>query len=661
MEKTRLELRDFMRYAYLSQIAYAPDGRHATFVVQRAKEDGEGYLADLYVMETGSRAVRRLTSAGDCRSFIWLNEREILFPSAREKKDKERIAGGEPLTVLQRIAVDGGEAEEALRLPLKVTAMQLLGDGRLAVIANTDLRMGDYHAMDEAERKAAMERVQAEKDYKVLEEIPFWFNGKGFIDGKRGRLMIVSMDGEITPVSGPRMQVEQIAVDGSRVLYSGKVFEGKSPRTSMLCQYDAATGEDAMLIPGDLLRVGQIGWWRGEPVFFGSPMDRHGANQNPALYAVRGGEVVQLFLRDESPGSNVGSDCRLGGGKSVIFADDGLYYTVACRQDTKLLRVEKDGTAAALIEGWGSVDCFDVHEGKILAVAMRGLRLQELYALEGGEMKQLTQFNEAIYEGKTLSWPEPLDIVSDGVAVEGYVMKPVGYDPAKTYPAILDIHGGPKTAFGHVFFHEMQAWANLGYFVFYCNPRGGDGRGDDFADIRGKYGTIDYDDLMRYTDAVLAAYPQIDASRVGVTGGSYGGFMTNWIIGHTDRFAAAASQRSIANWISKSNTTDIGYSFNADQMLCDAWSDVDKLWFHSPLKYADKCVTPTLFIHSDEDYRCWMAEGLPMFTALKVHGCQARLCLFHGENHELSRSGRPDHRLRRLTEITDWFDRYLKK
>ena len=294
------------------------------------------------------------------------------------------------------------------------------------------------------------------------------------------------------------------------------------------------------------------------------------------------------------------------------------------------------------------------------AAHLRGLRLQEVYALTDAGMEQKTDFNEAIYAGKTLAELIPLSIVSDGTDIEGFVMKPVDFDETKRYPAILDIHGGPKTAFGSVFFHEMQAWANLGYFVFFCNPRGGEGRGNAFADIRGKYGTIDYDDLMRFTDAVLERWPQIDPARVGVTGGSYGGFMTNWIIGHTDRFAAAASQRSIASWISKSNTTDIGYTFNADQMQCTAWSDIDKMWFHSPLKYADKCVTPTLFIHSDEDYRCWMVEGLQMYTALKVHGCPARLCLFHGENHELSRSGKPNHRARRLKEMTDWFDKYLK-
>lgn len=165
---------------------------------------------------------------------------------------------------------------------------------------------------------------------------------------------------------------------------------------------------------------------------------------------------------------------------------------------------------------------------------------------------------------------------------------------------------------------------------------------------------------MKFTDVVLEQYPQIDAAKVGVTGGSYGGFMTNWIIGHTDRFAAAASQRSISNWISMFGTTDIGYYFADDQCASTPWVEHDKLWEQSPLKYADKAVTPTLFIHSEQDYRCWLTEGLQMFTALKYHGVEARLCMFRGENHELSRSGKPRHRVRRLEEITNWFESHLK-
>ena len=179
----------------------------------------------------------------------------------------------------------------------------------------------------------------------------------------------------------------------------------------------------------------------------------------------------------------------------------------------------------------------------------------------------------------------------------------------------------------------MQYWANEGYFVFFCNPRGGDGRGNEFADIRGKrYGVIDYNDLMEFTDTVLAKYPQIDPQHIGMAGGSYGGFMANWIVGHTNRFAAVASQRSISNFISKCLTTDIGYYHNLSAVQSDPWNSPAEMWERSPLKYADKCKTPTLFIQSDEDYRCWMTDALQMFTALRMHGVPTRLCLFHGSD-----------------------------
>ena len=211
-----------------------------------------------------------------------------------------------------------------------------------------------------------------------------------------------------------------------------------------------------------------------------------------------------------------------------------------------------------------------------------------------------------------------------------------------------------------MFFHEMQFWASEGYFVMFCNPRGSNGKGNAFAELRGLYGTIDYDDLMNFTDAVLAAYPAIDAERIGVTGGSYGGYMTNWMIGHTDRFAAAASQRSIANWVSLICYADIGFTFDNDQMGADPWSDVQKVWDQSPLQFADKAKTPTLFIHSFEDYRCLLQEGMQMYNALVHHGVEARMCLFNGESHGLSRIGKPSHRVRRLQEITAWMDRWCK-
>jgi acylaminoacyl-peptidase len=165
---------------------------------------------------------------------------------------------------------------------------------------------------------------------------------------------------------------------------------------------------------------------------------------------------------------------------------------------------------------------------------------------------------------------------------------------------------------------------------------------------------------MAFTDEVLARYPQIDEKRLGMMGGSYGGFMANWIIGHTDRFAAVVSQRSISNWITLSMTTDIGFTFDMEQVNGDPWTNLENMWIQSPLKWAHQAKTPTLFIQSDEDYRCYMADALQMFTALKFHGCEARMCLFHGENHELSRGGKPNHRVRRLTEMVNWFEKYLQ-
>jgi len=208
----------------------------------------------------------------------------------------------------------------------------------------------------------------------------------------------------------------------------------------------------------------------------------------------------------------------------------------------------------------------------------------------------------------------------------------------------------------------MQMLAGKGYAILISNPHGSSGRGNAFADIRGEYGKVDYEDLMAAVDAALERFPFLDGDRLGVMGGSYGGYMTNWVIGHTDRFRAAVSQRSIANWIHKFCTTDIGYYFNADQLGADPWAEggSDKLWWHSPLRYADRAKTPTLFIHSEQDYRCWLPEGIQMFTALKYHGVETRLVMFREENHELSRSGKPKHRVRRLEEIVAWFDRHLK-
>ena len=361
--------------------------------------------------------------------------------------------------------------------------------------------------------------------------------------------------------------------------------------------------------------------------------------------------------------NSVGSDCRLGGGRQSVGTPEGLYHLSTREGSAVLHLLRPDGTDEPVFTGEGAMDCFDVANGRLLCVGLYDMRLQELYEAKLGDDKltRVSRFNDAALEGRYIAQPEPLTVQSRGWEIGGWVLKPKDYDPGKKYPAVLDVHGGPKTVYGPVFYHEMQLWASLGYFVFFCNPMGSDGRDNKFMDIRGHYGDTDYVNLMDFTDAVLARYPQIDPKRVCETGGSYGGFMTNWIIGHTDRFCCAASQRSIANWLAFYGMSDIGFYFAGDQTDGDLYDSPEKLWAQSPLKYAKNVKTPTLFIHSDEDYRCPMAEGIQMYSALVDRGVEARLCLFHGETHELSRSGKPKHRQRRLKEITDWFEKHAKK
>ncbi|WP_229776566.1 alpha/beta hydrolase family protein [Deinococcus ruber] len=243
---------------------------------------------------------------------------------------------------------------------------------------------------------------------------------------------------------------------------------------------------------------------------------------------------------------------------------------------------------------------------------------------------------------------------------EGWVLLPTGTAPA---PALLNIHGGPHTAYGHGFMHEFQLYAAAGYGVCYSNPRGSVGYGQAWSeDIQGRWGSIDMADLLAFFDACLTQLPRLDAARTGVMGGSYGGFMTNWITSQTDRFQVAVTDRSICNLLSFGGTSDIGMRFWDDELGGNFHrrADAAKLWDMSPLQFVEQVRTPTLIIHSLEDLRCPIEQGEQWFAALQLHGVPSRFVRFPEEDHELSRSGRPDRRVRRLQEYLDWVGAYLK-
>ena len=655
-----LKLRDFLDYNYLSSIEVSPDEKNTAFIVHQGDYDDNDYKSNIWVMNNETKKYFRLTGMNEERSFLWLDETKILFPSMRDKKLKVKVEEGEKWTCYYSIDINGGEAQEYMRVPLIVTSIKKIDGDNFILTAKYDNYGVNLNELTGEARAEATKKIKEDKDYEILDEIPFWSNGGGFTNKKRNRLYIYNRaTEEITPVSDSISNVTYYSYKDGVVLYVVNRFKDKQEQREAIYTYDIATKEEKLVLPSEDYRVSFAEFF-GDGILCGlNDTLKYGLNQNPNFYIIRDGKVELFKEHDTWMINTVGSDCRYGGGKNFRVKGNKLYFLTTVMHDAFLNTLDINGEERVLTEANGSVDTYAIAGDDIYFIGLRGLRLQELYLLKDEEEIQLTKFNENIIESKKLSIPEKFNIVNDGIEIEGWVLKPTDYEEGKEYPAILDIHGGPKTVYGDVFYHEMQVWANMGYFVFFCNPRGGDGRGNEFADIRGKYGTVDYDDLMKFTDEVLKVYP-IDRSRVGVTGGSYGGFMTNWIIGHTDRFACAASQRSIANWFSKFGTTDIGYYFNVDQNASSPWENPEKLWWHSPMKYADKVKTPTLFIHSEEDYRCWLTEGIQMFTSLKYHGVPARLCMFRGENHELSRSGKPRHRVKRLEEMTNWFELYLK-
>lgn len=656
-----LKLKDFLDYKFLSGLDLSPNKKYAAFVVHSMDYDENKYLSCIWIYNCITAEYKKLTNMNKEKSFIWLNNDTLLFSSLRDEKLKKKTDEGEHWTVYYAIDILGGEAYEYMRIPMNVDKIKKIAEEKFLLTAEYDHYGINLHSHKGEDKEKAVEMIKENKDYEVLDEIPFWSNGEGFTNKKRSRLYLFDKGTkDIVPISNQFENIHVTGIKEGKALYISQSYTNKMELTNELYLYDLYSEKATRLIEEDEFNIDFAEFVGDEIIFAASAMDIYGLNQNPYFYKLKNGEAILLNSHDYGMHNSVGSDCRYGGGEDYRVFNDSLYFVATENKSSFIKKLSLDGRIEKITSDKGSIDCFDICNDGILFIGLRGTRLQEIHKHENNTETQVSKFNEKIFETKLIIKPEPLEFINDGITIEGFVLKPADYDESKCYPGILDIHGGPKTVYGEIFYHEMQYWANEGYFVFFCNPRGSDGRGDDFADIRGKYGTIDYDDLMKFTDEVLKKYPQIDKCRIGVTGGSYGGFMTNWIIGHTDRFKCAASQRSISNWISKFGTTDIGYYFNADQIQSTPWDNVEKMWFHSPLKYANQAVTPTLFIHSEEDYRCWLAEGLQMFTALKYHGVDARLCMFRGENHELSRSGKPRHRVRRLEEITNWFEKYLK-
>jgi len=248
---------------------------------------------------------------------------------------------------------------------------------------------------------------------------------------------------------------------------------------------------------------------------------------------------------------------------------------------------------------------------------------------------------------------------ADNWPIDGWLLKPSDFDPTRKYPMLVEIHGGPNTQYGYGFFHEMQMLAGAGYVVLYTNPRGSAGYGRDFAlAVRGAWAVKDSLDILAGVDALLQK-GYVDEQRLGVIGGSYGGFMTSWLIGHSDRFKAAVSDRAVNDRVSFFGSSDIGPPFSVDDMDVAPWDDPEGYKRTSPITYVKNIHTPLLIIHSESDLRCSIEQGEQMFAALKYMGREVLFVRFEGQSHGLSRGGHPRLRLERLRHIRAWFEQHI--
>lgn len=636
MNGKKIEIGDFAVYKYPTNLALSPDGAYAAFAVVEPNIENNCYDSCIWLCNTETKGIRQLTSGKRERSFAWLDGETILFIGNREgEKEAEE-------TFLYKISVNGGEAELFADLPKNVSKIAYQNGAVYAIVRES------YY--------------EKEKDYEVFDEIPFWNNGSKITNKVRQRVYRYDLASkEFAALSPEYGETGDLWVENGTVFFTCNVFTDKKQRHNGLYEYRESDGVVELLVPQGEFSISYACCRAGRVDFFGARADSLGNILNPELYTLENGEVRLQAHYDNTIGTAVSSDGFLAGGKTALCRGGRIYAAGVVGSDVVIRSFDMDGVFRDETKESGSALMLDLKEDEIWFVGMRNQGLPEIYRLADGDEEKVSAFNDAVLSECAVAPVEHFRYTYKGTELDGFVIRPADYSPGQKYPGILTIHGGPKGAYGALFSHEFQVYAANGYFVFYTNPIGSDGRGNEFADIAAKQGSIDYEELMFFTDEVIRRNPDLDGERLGVMGISYGGFMSNWIIGHTNRFKAAVPQCGISNWITKTNTTDIGYSFNSAQLGGDAWTNYEKQWELSPLKYADKVKTPALFVHCDEDYRCYITEALQMFTALKYHGVPAKLFLIHGEHHGVSKNGKPKRRVRRLREILGWMDKWLKE
>ena len=601
------------------------------YVVTRMIIDDDRYQREVWLHD-GENA-RKLTNGPDDTSPVWSPDgRRIAF--LRKTDGRKQVA---------IIPVAGGEAEVISDFPLGVEVVRWSPDGQtLAVVAVewTD----EWDGIDDEERARKPRR---------LTSVPYRFDSKGSLFDRRRRLYLIDPDGQDEPrrLTSRDRDEEQPAwsPDGRVIAFlSDDAPHRGLARGTQVFEVDVDSGAVTEAAPRGMWIHAS---YRPDGVLhlLGDP--RLSWPGVPRLVRVENDQSLT-----DLTGHLDRSSVSLSAGLPQLRWDD--QDAIVGLEDSGtfgIVRCQPGGEVDHLIQDRMVVNGFDVSNGSIAFTASTMTEPSALYRYEAGDVNQLRDSRPQTFTPIEGEW---FQVFSEGHEIDAWAYLPPGEDPV---PLLLNIHGGPASQYGFGFFDEFQVYAAAGYGVVACNPRGSSGKGFDFTNaVTGDgWGSVDMTDIDAVVEAALQRFPRLDPVRMGIMGGSYGGFLTAWMTAHQDRWASAVVERGLLTWNSFSGTSDIGGTFNEDYLEVGYPEGWDTWWENSPLAHAHRVTTPTLVVHSEDDYRCPIEQAEQYFMALLRNGTPAEMLRFPGESHELSRSGKPKHRLERFEAILDWHDRYL--